>query len=211
VQGAAAFALSVVAFSILAQAYRTGGGLVVLDADVAAAVHAQAAEPLTAFFRAVTTLGGAVTLLAATAVGVTLSLARRCRADAVFLLVALAGSQLVTWSLKLGFARARPSWQEPLATASSFSFPSGHALGALVVYGALAGVVVRHLTAGRARAAWLAATTLVVLAVGASRVYLGVHYLSDVLAGYAAGLALLLLVAGAVRALQGRAALAAAE
>ncbi len=202
---AAAFALSVVAFAILAEAYRARGGLVVLDADVAATLHAHAAEPLTAFFRATTHLGSVAALVLVTSAGAAVSLARRARGDAAFLLAALGGAQLLTWGLKLAFARERPQWEEPLASASSFSFPSGHALGALVVYGAVAAVVVRELGGSRARLGWLAATTVLVVVVGASRLYLGVHYLSDVLAGYSAGLALLLLLAGAVRLLDSRA------
>ena len=72
---------------------------------------------------------------------------------------------------------------DPLATESTFSFPSGHALVSLAVYGSIALVVSRRLPRRRDRILLLAATGLLVLAIGFSRLYLGVHFLSDVLAG----------------------------
>jgi undecaprenyl-diphosphatase len=96
--------------------------------------------------------------------------------------------------MKQGFRRDRPFFEDPLATASSFSFPSGHALVSLAVYGSLALVVARHTRSRRRAAAILAVAAIWILAIGFSRLYLGVHFLSDVLAGYAAGAAWLALL-----------------
>jgi len=87
--------------------------------------------------------------------------------------------------LKLSFHRTRPSFATEFVTDGSFSFPSGHAMESIVIYGVLAFFIIEGHPSRRA-AAWIAWLGLSVL-IGFSRVYLGVHYISDVLAGFAAG------------------------
>jgi len=89
--------------------------------------------------------------------------------------------------LKLVVARARPVFEEPITLASGPSFPSGHAVNAAVATLVLLLAVIPALPSRRARAAARVAGALVVLAAGAHRVGLGVHYVSDVVAGWAAG------------------------
>jgi undecaprenyl-diphosphatase len=96
--------------------------------------------------------------------------------------------------MKLGFRRDRPFFPDPLATERTFSFPSGHALVSLAVYGSIALVLARRLSRRHDRIILFAATALLILAIGFSRLYLGVHFLSDVLAGFAAGVAWLALL-----------------
>jgi len=99
------------------------------------------------------------------------------------------GGTLLNPALKVVFHRARPSGIAALASAPGYSFPSGHAMGAMLLFGSLAYVIYFSIEHSR-RLRLLAVTlcVLVILCIGASRVYLGVHYLSDVLAGFAAGL-----------------------
>ena len=99
--------------------------------------------------------------------------------------IALAGSGLLNVAAKHYFGRARPSLWESIAPESTFSFPSGHAMGSMT----LAAVLV--LLAWPTRWRWwvLGLAAAFVLMVGASRIYLGVHYPSDILAGWAAALA----------------------
>jgi len=101
---------------------------------------------------------------------------------------AVAGGGLLDAALKRVFHRARPVWDVPLLTARGWSFPSGHAMGSLVAYGMLAYMVLRetHLRRGQAAAVITGAVVLILL-IGLSRMYLGVHYFSDVIGGYAAG------------------------
>jgi len=101
---------------------------------------------------------------------------------------AVAGGGLLDAALKRVFHRARPVWDVPLLTARGWSFPSGHAMGSLVAYGMLAYMVLRetHLRRGPAAAVITGAVVLILL-IGMSRMYLGVHYFSDVIGGYAAG------------------------
>lgn len=113
---------------------------------------------------------------------VVLVLARR-RREALWLALTVQGAMLLNYALKEAFARPRPLPAEALVFPSSWSFPSGHALASTVFWGALLLLV----PYGRARRwGWVAAALLVAL-VALSRVYLGAHYLLDVLAGMAEG------------------------
>ena len=97
------------------------------------------------------------------------------------------GSAVLTQALKLVFQRARPA--NPLVIAHGYSFPSGHSMTAMAFYGTLAYVIYFSAEGHRiVRIIAVAACALMVIAIGASRIYLGVHYFSDVVAGYAAGL-----------------------
>jgi membrane-associated phospholipid phosphatase len=113
-----------------------------------------------------------------------LLLARRWR-EAAFAIVAVAGSALLNLATKAFFQRQRPSLWESIAPESTFSFPSGHAMGSMT----LAAVVVLLAWGTRWRWPVLASALAFTGLVGLSRLYLGVHYPSDVFAGWAAGLA----------------------
>lgn len=103
-------------------------------------------------------------------------------------IAAFGGASVLDRWLKLVVHRARPPYATAIIHHPTWSFPSGHAMGSLVGFGMLAYVLVRF--AGGARraryAVWGGATLLIAL-IGASRLYLGVHYLSDVVGGYAVG------------------------
>jgi membrane-associated phospholipid phosphatase len=101
---------------------------------------------------------------------------------ALFMVVTVAGSALVNALVKLAVHRARPVLPDPVAHATGLSFPSGHAQSAIVAAAVL-------LLVFRPRPAAVAAAVVFVVAIGASRIGLGVHYLSDVLAGYVLGAA----------------------
>jgi undecaprenyl-diphosphatase len=107
------------------------------------------------------------------------------RLSAVLLIVSTAGSVFLTTVLKAVFRRARPELFESGYTASFFSFPSGHATVAVGFYGALT-LILAHRLRGLARWAVVSGGVLLVLLIGFSRLYLGVHYPTDVLAGFLA-------------------------
>jgi membrane-associated phospholipid phosphatase len=163
-----------------------------LDNRIADELHEHATRPLTEFFEAVTTLGNGIVLAGVTAIAAYLLARRRYYAEAVLMVLAYVGAEVLSYSLKLAFRRDRPFFTDPLATVSTYSFPSGHATVSVAVYGALCLVLLRLLT-GPARVVCLAATVLLVSLIGFSRLYLGVHFLSDVLAGFSVGLAWLAL------------------
>ena len=123
-------------------------------------------------------------------VGASVALAfliRGWRRGALLVLVTLAGAGLLNWLLKLSFGRVRPEAFFDYPLPASASFPSGHALYAASVFGGLAVLLSARLKHRALRiGVWMGMGALVLL-VGFSRVYLGVHYPSDVLAGYAVG------------------------
>jgi undecaprenyl-diphosphatase len=117
------------------------------------------------------------------------------RLSAVLLVVSTGGSIVLTTVLKVVFKRARPELFDSGYDASFYSFPSGHATVAVGFYGMLT-VILAYRLEGLARWAVAASGILVVLLIGFSRLYLGVHYPTDVLAGYLAALLWLVCVGG---------------
>lgn len=112
---------------------------------------------------------------------------RKVRGAAWTLPIAVIGSGLIIQGVKLIVKRPRPSFFAPLLHEAGFSFPSGHSLIAMVVYGLL-GYFVLHLFKNRAaRLLVRIVTVLVVFLIGVSRIYIGVHFPTDVLAGWTAG------------------------
>lgn len=158
------------------------------DQTVRNSIHEIAAPALTEFMRAATFCGSTVFLVA---LGVCIAAAfyylRRRRAFVLFLITMLGSTVLLT-VLKAAFHRARPDAYFDFALPSSYSFPSGHSLSSFCFYGILAWLITARMKNKAAKiAVWTFAAALVFL-IGLSRVYLGVHYPSDVLAGYAAGI-----------------------
>lgn len=135
--------------------------------------------------RAVTTLGYYKVVLPLLAAAAALFYFVRWRLSAVLLLVCTAGGIFLTTVLKAVFRRTRPEVIDSGYTAGFYSFPSGHATVAVGFYGALT-LILAYRLRGPARWTVVAVGTLLVLAIGFSRLYLGVHYPTDVLAGFLA-------------------------
>jgi len=134
----------------------------------------------------VTVLGEPVILLG---VGLGLGiwlLMRGLREQAITLAIAAAGAGGLNYLLKELFRRSRPALWERIVDVKHYSFPSGHAMVSLVVYGAIGYLLAIHFR--RWRLLIIASTILLVTAIGLSRLYLGVHWPTDVIAGYAAGI-----------------------
>lgn len=145
--------------------------------------------------RFVTALGYYWAVLPFLAVAVVLFYRLGWRLSAVLLLVSTGGSVVLTTVLKVVFKRARPELFNSGYEASFYSFPSGHATVAVGFYGMLT-VILAYRLEGLARWAVGASGIAVVLLIGFSRLYLGVHYPTDVLAGYLAALLWLVCVGG---------------
>lgn len=173
------------------------GDAEVVDRAITAWVQQFDAPPLRGFLQVVTHLGS-FWVLAGVVLGVTLWALRRGYRGLVqvYVLAAIAGGVL-NQLLKFSFQRPRPDLVAILTPASGYSFPSGHAMGSTIVLGMTAFVVARM--APRLRWYPYAIASLLVLVIGFSRVYLGVHWTTDVLAGFAAGAILLASVALATR------------
>ena len=149
--------------------------------------------------RIVTALGDDWVVLPLLAVAVFFFYRKGWRLSATLLLVSTAGSVVLTTVLKALFRRARPELFDAGYQASFYSFPSGHATVAVGLYGMLT-LILAYRLRGRARWAVAALGVIVVLLIGFSRLYLGVHYPTDIVAGYLAAL-LWLVCVGAVYAL----------
>lgn len=151
-----------------------------------AASHRSATS--TAFFLLTTRIGDPETLAALVAlVAMVLAFRGRWRWIAYLVLTSAIGG-LLNLQLKAYFARARPELAEALRHATGYAFPSGHAFGSAVVFGALAYLSMRSIRGWSLRAAALALCFSLVVGIAVSRVYLGVHWITDVGAGVAAGL-----------------------
>jgi undecaprenyl-diphosphatase len=115
-----------------------------------------------------------------------LVIARRHHA-AIFILVATVGGALLSTALKGLYSRPRPDVVPHLASVTSYSFPSGHAMLSAVVYLTLGALLARLVEGRWTKLYFVGVAVLLTILVGSSRVYLGVHYPTDVAAGWAAG------------------------
>ena len=148
--------------------------------------HRSAGDTL--FFVVMSSVGGPVGVAAiVTVAAIALALLRKWR-WVIYLAFTTGGGALLNMELKRFFARARPAVAEMLRRAQGYSFPSGHAMGSAVAFAALAYLAYRAAKSWAGAAAALAFAFTLILSVALSRVYLGVHWISDVAAGITAGL-----------------------
>lgn len=159
------------------------------DRRATLAFQSIASPGLDAAIRAITDLGSwEVCMAVSAAVAAWCAVRRQWRAMTV-MLAAYLTAEAVNQILKQIFARPRPELLEKIPLPDSYSFPSGHAMSAVVVYGVIAIVAARLVP--RAGRVVTAAMVAVIVATGASRVYLGVHWTVDVVAGFCGGIPLL--------------------
>jgi len=154
----------------------------------------QSATPawLTSLMLFFTNLGSVGVLAALAGLSVLIMFWQKKRWEAVFLVLALGGGLLFNLLLKELFRRERPDMHR-LIEEGGYSFPSGHSMASFLFYGMIA-VFLYLFVVSRVAKFWIVfLAVLIIFGVGISRIYLGVHYPSDVLAGYAAGGAWLVL------------------
>lgn len=140
-----------------------------------------------------TALGGVPALTLITVLVVLYLLVSRRYANAALVAGAIAGGALLTTVMKIGFARPRPELVDHLVSVQSLSFPSGHAMASAVTYLTLGALLARTERNRAVRGYVFAVAGFLTLLIGVSRVYLGVHYPTDVLAGWSLGAAWALL------------------
>ncbi len=139
--------------------------------------------------RDITALGGITVLTLISLSVLTFLVLRRQGASALFLTVAIIGGQLLSHLTKFGFSRPRPDLVPHGVEVATASFPSGHSMMAAVTYLTLAVMLSRTQSLLRIRAFFIVVAAILTILVGVSRVYLGVHWPSDVLAGWTLGAA----------------------
>lgn len=159
------------------------------DVAVLQWLHQHSTPLLTQIATELTYLGTGTVVLMIVAVAALFLWHTEHKHSARLLLAAVAGNILLNGVLKLVFHRARPSVFEWQTTAVSSSFPSGHAMSATVCYGTVAYLVIRLQKHHWSRLLTGTAAVILILLICATRLYLGVHYPSDVIAGILVGLA----------------------
>jgi undecaprenyl-diphosphatase len=190
-----ATALALILFVWLAREVMRGDAMR-LDTPIRNAVHARSSPPLTAMMRSLSLIGSEVGLVPLGAILVWWLVAAKRRRAAVVLAVAALGAEALDQIMKLLFNRPRPEPFFGLAAPITHSFPSGHAMVSCCFFGVLAAILAARERSRARRVAIFAAAAILVALMGFSRVYLGFHYPTDVLAGYAAAVVWL----GVVRA-----------
>ena len=181
------FLLSAVVFAFLAEDIVSNEAIVQLDTAVDAAIHANTSAQLVQTMFAASIAGSQLVVVLGILVGLLLAVRRQWH-DLLVLVVVIGGEELLNTVFKFSFHRLRPVFTDPLTTGLGYSFPSGHAMGSIVFYGLIAYWLMRNSKRLLERVLIFLTALLIVLIIGFSRIYLGVHYPSDVLGGYIAGL-----------------------
>ena len=151
-----------------------------------------------------TSIGGVAVLSLLTVIVTALLAVNRNGRLALFVAVAVSSGATVSTLLKSLFHRPRPELVAHLVNVNTTSFPSGHAMNSAVVYLTLGALLAKTLSDQKARSFVMAVSVALTLIVGFSRIYLGVHWPSDVLAGWAVGASWALLCSLVLRTLEGK-------
>ena len=192
--GLAIFTLSALAFLLLAYQVVQQGPAAALDLRLAQWLHAHATPATTEALIAVTQMhapAGIAVLAAGMAIYMAL---KRDHYWLLAVLLAMPAGMILNVLLKNLFERSRPVFEQPLVMIATYSFPSGHAAYSTMLYGLLAAYVAHRVDRWQWRLVSVLVCGAIVALVAFSRLYLGAHYLTDVLAGVSEGLAWLALV-----------------
>lgn len=177
------------AFAAVALATSSGDGAwSAIDARLGAALRRLAAEPIGLGLSWLSALHAPRGIAVLTALGSVALWRWRERTSVIVLLASVLGGATINHLLKHSFQRPRPGLEHFVSVPTDFSFPSGHAANATLLYGTLAALVVLRTASRPVRAVVTAAAALVVAAIACSRVVLGAHRVSDVVAGVLVGL-----------------------
>ncbi len=175
----------------------------VFDEDVAMYFHHQATPATTEAARVGSFFGSVGFVSVASATAALVLLWRKAFYRLLAFVLAIGGGSVLNVLLKHFFHRQRPVLENPFVTLSSYGFPSGHTMGSTLFYGALALCAAQTVRRRPARASLYVFASLIVGAIGFTRIYLGAHYLTDVLGAIAAGLAWLTFCWTGVETLRG--------
>ncbi|MGT2926822.1 phosphatase PAP2 family protein [Streptococcus cuniculipharyngis] len=160
------------------------------DRGLQATIRGSLPQGMTHFFKTITLLGNTSSQLALVLLGALCLWLKGWKSEAGLLLTNGALASLAILGLKAVYQRPRPSLNH-LVEAAGYSFPSGHSLGPMLIIGTAIIIVCQRMPESGKKKALLLLLALVILLLGLSRIYLGVHYPSDVLAGFLVGYALL--------------------
>jgi undecaprenyl-diphosphatase len=176
-------------FGAIAEDVITNDPLTIIDARFSAWMQAHAVGSLTKCLLLITQLHSFVGVTVMTLAVSTYLWIKRLRIWVLRFMLTVFGGMCLNLLLKYVFMRQRPRFEHPLLMLTSYSFPSGHTLMATVFYGTVCALIVSRSNQWLWRMVVFAVTVVLILVVGLSRIYLGAHYLSDVLAAIAEGVA----------------------
>jgi membrane-associated phospholipid phosphatase len=182
-----AVTLPAAAFVIVAEDVVAGRQLAAFDLALSQALRAETSPAWQSVFWYLTSLGSGPVIAAAAVAVVWLLVRRGHTVLAIMWSVSQGGSALLNYAMKVAFARARPEGADPLLYSSGWSFPSGHTMATLVFGGVGAYLLWRILPSKGRSVPFIVLSLAFPLVIGFSRVYLGVHYVTDVIAGFLAG------------------------
>jgi undecaprenyl-diphosphatase len=175
--------VSLLAFSVMAVLVRRNT-IVSFDINIISYVQGLEAPWLTTIMKFFTFIGNTIPVIFLTLASLFLLYkVLNHRAELILFIAVIGGANILFLSLKKFFQRARPDLHR-LAEATNYSFPSGHATMAFALYGVLTYLLWRHINTFFKRTIHIIVSSIVILSIGISRIYLGVHYPSDILAGY---------------------------
>lgn len=182
IAGWTALAVAIATFITLAWQVETLAPVVSLDTRISQWLHFNGSPPLTAALLVVTHLHSMAGMTIATLAFGAVLWRMGERYWLLTLTLAMVGGTILNVLLKVTYERARPVFEDPIVSHATFSFPSGHTAAAATFYGVLAAFLVSRVWSHGKRRAIVAAGIAMVALVAFSRVYLGAHYLSDVVA-----------------------------
>lgn len=180
--------ISVMTFASLAEDVVHHERFSTLDPILGNRIISDASQGGDHIFSLITFWGNALVISVGTALIGFWLLKRKRRDQMGFLSTVVGGATCLNLILKQIFARPRPDYPHAYLTETGFSFPSGHAMISIAFYGAIAYLAYTYLKSFRAKLRVSLGALLISGFIGFSRLYLGVHYITDVLAGWAAGM-----------------------
>ena len=179
-----------------------GDPLTFIDKNVAEWLHERTTPGMSTLMQLITDLGSAYWVTGVAVLTAIVLWWKRFWYRLLALVLVIPGGMVMAFLLKIAFHRSRPSFNDSMNIFQGYSFPSGHTMAATLLYGVLAVFAVIALKSWRWRVLTVISAIVMVLLVGFSRMYLGAHYLSDVLGATAAGLAWMVLCLTAVDTLR---------
>jgi len=180
--------ICLIVFIAIAEDVHENDVLVQVDQAIANELHHQGANQpnAIAFYKVISAVGLPGVWVMGVAVALLFAMRRQWHDFGIWT-ITLVGGILLNNIIKLIFARSRPVFSDPFVLEQNYSFPSGHAMMAVIGFGFLAYVLVASVKNPIVKIFIVFALTLLIVLIGISRMALGVHYFSDVVGGYAAG------------------------
>jgi len=180
--GVGAIVVAAILFAFIAAQISSNHSLVSTDASLAIWLHTHGTPALTKLFLPISLMHGIAPILTYAAIFAILLARARMWHWVLAVVLTVPAGLCVNSGLKYVFERARPVFDDPLVTLQTYSFPSGHVAGTVLFYGVLAAFLISRYASLRARVACISALVIMIVMVALSRIYLGAHYLSDVIA-----------------------------